>query len=375
VYAAVSHLLSRALMADIEKMDDQTTSAKAGLLLRLSSLGARESDIAIVREALFMNTELSRPKRSSNLEGSALKQEQKHRESIRLNGPTSPVGRSNSLANEELRQFFRREFSKQAVDAHSDEKQGVEEGSFQGEEERAFKSELPQQMVDKLDSWLEFDIFDFAAKADKEAGVLVRMGELLFDRHGFNGRFHVSPAVLRNFLSSLQASYNDLPYHNATHAADVAQSMSHFIVQCGLAHRGDDLMRYAAIVSACAHDVGHPGYTNRYLIETRSGLALTYNDKSPLENMHASKLFTTLWAHKDGRQDVTANFDNPRDVSRFRKLCIEMILATDNAHHEKTLSKLTYNPDDESIYKAAMHAADLGGGAKVSFARPEENIS
>ncbi len=48
------------------------------------------------------------------------------------------------------------------------------------------------------------------------------------------------------------------------------------------------------ILAGLAHDVGHPGVNNPFLILSKHDLALRYNDKSPLENMHASVLYEIL---------------------------------------------------------------------------------
>jgi len=47
-------------------------------------------------------------------------------------------------------------------------------------------------------------------------------------------------------------------------------------------------------LSTVCHDYEHEGVNNLYLINTRSELALTYNDKSPLENHHASASFCLM---------------------------------------------------------------------------------
>lgn len=44
-------------------------------------------------------------------------------------------------------------------------------------------------------------------------------------------------------------------------------------------------------IGALAHDLGHPGVTNTFLVSTRNQLALTYNDASCLENFHVASLY------------------------------------------------------------------------------------
>ena len=56
----------------------------------------------------------------------------------------------------------------------------------------------------------------------------------------------------------------------------------------------DALELLATLIASLAHDVGHPGLNNRFLINNRDEQAMTYNDISVLENMHASITFKTL---------------------------------------------------------------------------------
>ena len=55
------------------------------------------------------------------------------------------------------------------------------------------------------------------------------------------------------------------------------------------------LEMFALLTSALAHDVGHPGVNNAFLVNTGAPLAMRYNDISPLENMHASIMFETCF--------------------------------------------------------------------------------
>merc|ERR1719235_1698518 len=45
------------------------------------------------------------------------------------------------------------------------------------------------------------------------------------------------------------------------------------------------------LIAGAVHDVGHPGRTNAFQSKTMSPLAIRYNDRSILENMHASLCF------------------------------------------------------------------------------------
>jgi len=44
----------------------------------------------------------------------------------------------------------------------------------------------------------------------------------------------------------------------------------------------------SSLIAAGIHDVDHPGVNNFYLVNTKSPLAVVYNDKSVLESYHAA---------------------------------------------------------------------------------------
>lgn len=70
----------------------------------------------------------------------------------------------------------------------------------------------------------------------------------------------------------------------------------HVIVTRGglLPGYGDSFTHLSCILAAAAHDVEHYGLTNDFLVASQDDLAVLYNDKSPLENHHASRLFSLL---------------------------------------------------------------------------------
>ena len=51
-------------------------------------------------------------------------------------------------------------------------------------------------------------------------------------------------------------------------------------------------------LAAACHDVGHPGVTNIFLIETKAEMAIRYNDLMVLENFHVATTYEILKTEK-----------------------------------------------------------------------------
>ena len=207
------------------------------------------------------------------------------------------------------------------------------------------ETEFIASILFDLDGW-EFDLFALHDCLDG-FGTLKLVGFALFERHGLLKSFSISERTMLGYLESLQRAYvNRNPYHNALHAADVAQSLSHLLVKCGVDKLVSELDRFAALFAALAHDVGHPGLSNAYLVETGDRLAVVYNDSAPLENFHASTAFALCESH-----DVLEGLTDKRERALFRRRVIEMILATDNAKHDDVVKSLRDLPkkDDYGI--------------------------
>ena len=78
---------------------------------------------------------------------------------------------------------------------------------------------------------------------------------------------------IANFLHQEQITYNKNPYHNSLHACDVANSVC-FYLECGFSEYFSGFEVGALIISALAHDIGHPGLNNAFLVATKSVFAL-----------------------------------------------------------------------------------------------------
>ena len=112
------------------------------------------------------------------------------------------------------------------------------------------------------------------------------------------------------FMSRISNLYNDLTYHNSTHAADLAQTFYHVTTVGEMGEKTEmdkfELMTY--ILAAACHDVEHPGFNNMFLIEKRHVIANLYNDLSVLENHHIATTFKVLNEGK-GKFNIFDLFD------------------------------------------------------------------
>eukprot|EP00443_Scrippsiella_acuminata_P113749 CAMPEP_0115748342 /NCGR_PEP_ID=MMETSP0272-20121206/93623_1 /TAXON_ID=71861 /ORGANISM="Scrippsiella trochoidea, Strain CCMP3099" /LENGTH=415 /DNA_ID=CAMNT_0003193351 /DNA_START=1 /DNA_END=1245 /DNA_ORIENTATION=+ len=83
-------------------------------------------------------------------------------------------------------------------------------------------------------------------------------------------------------LQDASADSVSVPYHNFMHAVDVAFTLTRVLKLIHSEYFISAHDRLALVVAALAHDVGHGGYNNAFLINSNDTLALIYNDKSPL---------------------------------------------------------------------------------------------
>lgn len=199
-------------------------------------------------------------------------------------------------------------------------------------------------------------------------------------------RYNIKQECLLNWIKGIRGKYLWNPYHNWAHALDVAQLVNY----CLTTGMGSKYFNYQDILvllcASIAHDVGHIGFTNLFLTRTEDPLAIRYNDRSPLENMHSSTFFETLKLEnhnflKHARKGGVA-WDG---FSTFREKVIGAILATDMKQHLDLVDRfstrvtkaafMTDTKEDMGLKKetkadrrmlleAFLHTADLGHNYK-----------
>jgi hypothetical protein len=113
-------------------------------------------------------------------------------------------------------------------------------------------------------------------------------------------------------------------------------------------HWLSNVEQYSLLVSALCHDLAHAGKTNPFLVEAGHELALRYNDKSPLENMHCAKLFE-ICGEED--KNLFKQMDK-QSKKQARQVCIATILHTDNVNHFEMVKEIS------KIYEMASDMCD-----------------
>jgi len=239
----------------------------------------------------------------------------------------------------------------------------------------------PSRIIEKT-----FNIFELKEIIGQD-NVLPIMGKVILDSFGLYSDDIISTEKLDPFLVSISNQYYKTTlYHNSMHGADVTQSLCLYFQNSNAEEICQSLVLdlLGILIAALGHDLGHPGLTNPFHINSSSELAITYNDVSCLENFHASKLFRTI---RNPETDIFEKL-SVQDYKTIRKRMIGNILATDMANHGKIMtvikSRIAINKaenktkfellsgnektkfeEQQSLFDFLIHAADLAHNTKL----------
>lgn len=178
-----------------------------------------------------------------------------------------------------------------------------------------------------------FDIFRFARATGGYP--CTSLGGELFRLLDLGESLWCDEARFVEFCRRVDEGYRDLPYHNNIHGADVAQAMGVFLHTYGMSARLPPLEVAACVVACLIHDLDHPGTNNAFQAATLSDFSLAYSDRSVLESFHLSRGFTIM-----SETGLIGNMDTVT-YKAFRKVVVELVLATDMGSHFEIMSKFT----------------------------------
>mmetsp|Transcript_151062 Transcript_151062/g.263246 ORF Transcript_151062/g.263246 Transcript_151062/m.263246 type:complete len:957 (-) Transcript_151062:162-3032(-) len=150
-------------------------------------------------------------------------------------------------------------------------------------------------------------------------------------------RSNVQESQLYKFMSTLESKYLPNPFHSFAHALDVLNAVYRFMSVIEADRFLSEVSQFWLMVAAIGHDIGHIGVNNQYLVEVSHELALTYNDRSPLENMHCAKLYQVVG---EPESNIFAQLE--KDLYKeMRKGIIDAILHTDVTRHNEMIKELS----------------------------------
>jgi hypothetical protein len=206
-------------------------------------------------------------------------------------------------------------------------------------------AELDIQNIENDLFSFEFNIFDFYEKF-KNINPFTLSSQIMLQKYDIIK--YSDSKTLYNFLKTLQEHYTQIAiYHTEKHAIDILQTLFIYlykskVIDYLLLNKLDIL---SLLIAGICHDVGHKGYNNDYHIKIYSDLAITYNDKSILENYHITETFKLL---KIDKLNILRNLSK-NDFSYMRKRIIEMILATDMYFHSRIIALMKSRIENNNI--------------------------
>ncbi|KAM6188201.1 high affinity cAMP-specific and IBMX-insensitive 3',5'-cyclic phosphodiesterase 8B-like [Sarcoramphus papa] len=190
------------------------------------------------------------------------------------------------------------------------------------------------QLLDNEESW-DFNILELEAVTNKRP--LVYLGLKVFARFEVSEFLNCSEATLRAWLQVIEANYHSSnSYHNSMHAADILHATAFFLGKERVKGSLDHLDEVAALIAATIHDVDHPGWTNSFLCNAGSELAVLYNDTAVLESHHTALAFQLTV--KDSKCNIFKNIDR-NHYWTLRQAIVDMVLATGMMKHFEHVNK------------------------------------
>ncbi|KAL4144339.1 hypothetical protein PRNP1_013473 [Phytophthora ramorum] len=173
------------------------------------------------------------------------------------------------------------------------------------------RCEVPDQFIERVVQIIkssfgtpELDVI--ALEEFMPGNVVVFVGMLIFESIDCGEEF-VDLSVLPSFLRHIQERYDgNMPFHNATHAADVMHTLFMMLWNTGLGEKISMHNQVGALLAAVMHDVEHVGLTNDFLIKTSHPIAQKYATKAPMESKHTD---LALQAVVDPKFDILSKMD------------------------------------------------------------------
>lgn len=200
--------------------------------------------------------------------------------------------------------------------------------------------------------------------------VVLFVGSLIFKNIDREEELVDSRNVL-NFLRHVQQRYDcNMPFHNATHAADVMHTLFMLLMNTCLGDKVSQHNQVGAILAAVMHDIEHVGLTNDFLIKTNHPIAQKYLTEAPMESKHTD---LALQAVLDPRFNILSKMSSIQQEQILEVIC-KSISATALIYQPELLAEVDGTTADEwkmledvvlpqrlqvRALRIAMHVSDI----------------
>lgn len=179
-----------------------------------------------------------------------------------------------------------------------------------------------------LKTW-DFDVLNYS---NEELSAVIFY---IFSKMNLLDEHKVPESNFKLFVNEISLRYINNTYHNYKHGVDVCFTSWKLLVVPNLTSIFSSLEVFSVLVGALAHDVGHPGLNNLFLVKSKHELAMAHNDRSPLENMHCVILYEIVSKESN---NIFIGLE-PNQWRDARKIILTIILGTDMSHHFEQISK------------------------------------
>lgn len=192
---------------------------------------------------------------------------------------------------------------------------------------------------------------------------LVSLANDLFCAAKVQTLFPCKQSEVENFISRAMKAHRPNPFHNFRRACECLQFLVYALDKIP-EDRFNGYEKVGLLFAGLLHDVDHPGTNNNFQIRTCSRIALTYNDKSVIQNNTCSI----------GTNIITESFSiDINDGQNFllRETFINCVLQTDYSKLQKFLDKIMSHEidwkikeDRQSALKVLFLMSDLFFGVR-----------
>ncbi|KYQ89841.1 cAMP-specific phosphodiesterase [Tieghemostelium lacteum] len=214
---------------------------------------------------------------------------------------------------------------------------------LQADPDKIFENRIFELIKKNIENW-DFPIFELGEISN--GNPLFYASYYIFARHKIFQKFHINEMVFRKFITIIEAGYDsENSYHNSLHAADVLITLNH-LIEKGLAKSLNDLDILSMLLAAIVHDYKHNGVSNSFHINTKSSLALKYNDTSILENHHLAQSFKVIYSPIPMNNGYTSNSSNTLNSSTMN------INTSTSSNTSTSLSNSTTEMEDHYLLES-----------------------